>query len=62
MLTEELLSELFETEVDRLGRASGLSEAERKRIIGVYREAIRNPYMDERLIFPALIGKETLTP
>jgi len=46
--------------VDRLGRASGLSEAEKERIIGVYREAIRNPYMDERLIFPALTGREAL--
>lgn len=60
MLTEELLSELFEKEVDRLGRASGLSEEEKNRIIDVYREAIRNLYMDERLIFPALIGREAL--
>ena len=60
MLTEELLSELFEKEVDRLGRASGLSEEEKNRIIDVYREAIQNPYMDERLIFPALIGREAL--
>ncbi len=58
MITEELLFELFEKEVDLLIRKSGFSDGEKKRIISVFKEAIHDPYMDERRIFPALMGKE----
>ena len=60
MINEELMAELFEKEVERLGRMSGLSDGEKERIIQVYKQALSNPYMDERVIFPALTGEEAL--
>lgn len=61
MISEELLFDLFVKEIDRLGREAGLIKKEKEQIIRVLQRAFKNPYMDERYIFPALIGKEETT-
>ena len=62
MINEELMAELFEKEVERLARISGLTDSEKERILQVYKQALSNPYMDERIIYPALTGEEVLNP
>ena len=58
MISEELLVDLFEKETVRLANRVGLSDEEKDLIIRVFGKAIKEPYMDERRIFPALSGKE----
>jgi hypothetical protein len=59
MISQQLLFDLFETEVNHLAAALGLSATAHQRILRVFQAAMQDPYMDERRIFPALCGKET---
>ena len=58
MISEQLLFEMFEKEVERLGPLSGLSSEEAKRIVDVFKDAVRNPYMDEYRILNELVGQK----
>ena len=60
MISEELLIDFFEKEVVRLADRVGLSHKEKDLIIRVFGKALKDPYMDERRIFPALSGKEDI--
>ena len=60
MISEELLVDLFIKETVRLASRVGLYDEEKDLIIRVFGEAIKDPYMDERRIFPALTGKEDI--
>ena len=51
---------LFEKEAVRLANRVGLSDEEKDLIIQVFAKAIKDPYMDERRIFPVLSGKEDI--
>lgn len=59
MISQQLLFDLFETEVNHLSASRGLSAEARQRILSVFQAAMADPYMDERRIFPALCGRET---
>lgn len=58
MISEDLLLDLLVAEVERLGPSKGLTAAETERIVVVCRQAAANRYMDERRIYPALVGKD----
>jgi hypothetical protein len=57
MISEHLLFEIFEKEVERLGPLSGLSSEESKRIVEVFKDAVSDPYMDEYRILKKLVGR-----
>jgi hypothetical protein len=58
MATTELLLELFDKRLKGLAAQHGLTAEETDRIRRVFRQALANPYMDERQIYPKLTGRE----
>lgn len=55
MISQEMFFNLFESQVRQLAAAQGLTDADAERIIRIFAEAMRNPYMDERHIYHRLI-------
>jgi len=58
MISQEIFFDLFGNEVRQMSAARGVSEADAERIIQIFREAMTNPYLDERHIYQRLIEKE----
>ena len=55
MISQEMFFNLFESQVLQLAAASGIPEAEAQRVILIFAEAMKNPYMDERRIYQRLV-------
>lgn len=55
MISQEIFFNLFESQVRQLAAAQGLNEADVDRVIRVFSEAMKNPYMDERLIYHRMV-------
>jgi len=55
MISQEMFFNLFESQVLQLAAASGIPEAEAQRVILIFSEAMKNPYMDERRIYQGLV-------
>jgi len=55
MISQEMFFNLFKSQVLQLAAASGIPEAEAQRVILIFAEAMKNPYMDERRIYQRLV-------
>ena len=55
MISQEMFFNLFGNQVRQLAAANGVTEAEAERVILIFAEAMKNPYMDERHIYQRLI-------
>jgi hypothetical protein len=55
MISQEMFINLFGSQVRQLSSASGVTEAEAERVILIFAEAMKNPYMDERHIYQRLV-------
>jgi hypothetical protein len=55
MISQEMFFNLFGVQVRQLAAANGLTEADAERVIRIFAEAMRNPYMDERHIYQRLV-------
>lgn len=60
MITTDLLVKLFNKRVQELAVLKGLTDEEKDRIVAVFEQALTNPYMDERQIYPRVIGDERI--
>jgi len=58
MISHEKLVDLFCRRLEELSVENGLNVQERERIQTMFVQAMKNPFMDERRIYPGLIGKE----
>lgn len=58
MVSEELLFDLFDRQVDRLSGEKKLTQEETLRIKQVFKNAMANSFMDERQIYLKLTGQE----
>ena len=57
MISQEVFFNLFGTHVRQLAAVNGLTDADAERIIQIFAEAMKNPYMDERHIYQLLVEK-----
>jgi len=55
MISQEMFFNLFGSQVRQLAAANGVAEAEAERVILIFAEAMKNPYMDERHIYQRLV-------
>jgi hypothetical protein len=55
MISQEMFFNLFGSQVRQLAAANGLTEAEAERVILIFADAMKNPYMDERHIYQRLV-------
>jgi len=55
MISQEMFFNLFGTHVRQLAAGNGMTDADAERIIQIFSEAIKNPYMDERHIYQRLV-------
>lgn len=55
MISQEMFFNLFGTHVRQLASVNGLTDTDAERIIEIFAEAMKNPYMDERQIYHQLI-------
>lgn len=55
MISQETFFNLFGTHVRQLAAVNGLTDADAERIIQIFAEAMKNPYMDERHIYQHLV-------
>jgi hypothetical protein len=55
MISQEIFFNLFGSQVRQLAAASGVTEADANRVILIFAEAMKNPYMDERHIYQKLV-------
>jgi hypothetical protein len=55
MISQEMFFNLFGSQVRLLAAASGVTDAEAERVILIFAEAMKNPYMDERHIYQRLV-------
>lgn len=60
MVTEDLLSELFCRKIEELAIEKHLTDAEKDRIIRVFKEAMTNRFMDAHQIFRHIAGEDTV--
>ncbi len=51
MISQEMFFSLFAKELKTLTASKGVGEADTERIIQIFQEAMKNPYMDERHIY-----------
>lgn len=59
MVAENLLSELFSKKIERLAMEKHLTDAEKERILKVFREVTTNRFMDAHQICQQLAGDDT---
>jgi hypothetical protein len=55
MISQEMFFNLFGSQVRLLAAANGVTDADAERVILVFAEAMKNPYMDERHIYQRLV-------
>jgi len=55
MISQEMFFNLFGSQVRQLAAANGVTETEAERVILIFAEAMKNPYMDERHIYQRLV-------
>ena len=55
MISQEMFFNLFGSQVRQLAAANGVTEADAQRVILIFAEAMKNPYMDERRIYQRLV-------
>ena len=55
MISQEMFFNLFGSQVRQLAAANGVTEADAERVILIFAEAMKNPYMDERHIYQRLV-------
>ncbi len=55
MISQEMFFNLFGSQVRQLAAASDVTEADANRVILIFAEAMKNPYMDERHIYQKLV-------
>lgn len=55
MISQEMFFNLFGSQVRLLAAANGVTDADAERVIQVFAEAMKNPYMDERHIYQRLV-------
>jgi hypothetical protein len=55
MISQEMFFNLFGTHVRQLAGVNGITDDDAERIIQIFAEAMKNPYMDERHIYQRLI-------
>jgi hypothetical protein len=58
MISQEMFFDLFGSQVRQLAAANGVTEADAERVILIFAEAMKNPYMDERHIYQRLIDMD----
>jgi hypothetical protein len=49
---------LFGSQVRQLAASNGVTEADAERVIQIFAEAMKNPYMDERHIYQRLVDMD----
>ncbi len=59
MITNDLLINLFCRRVEEISAEKRLTDAEKERIIQVFRKALADPFMDEHQIYPQLTREDT---
>ena len=55
MISQEMFFNLFGSQVRQLAAANGVAEDDAQRVILIFAEAMKNPYMDERHIYQRLV-------
>ena len=55
MISQEMFFDLFGSQVRQLAAANGVTDADAARVILIFAEAMKNPYMDERHIYQKLV-------
>jgi hypothetical protein len=55
MISQEMFFNLFSSHVRQLAAANGVAAADAERVIQLFAEAVKNPYMDERHIYQRLV-------
>jgi hypothetical protein len=55
MISQEMFFNLFGSQVRLLAAINGVTAADAERVILIFAEAMKNPYMDERHIYQRLI-------
>jgi hypothetical protein len=55
MISQEMFFDLFGVHVRQLAGVNGVTDDDAERIIQIFAEAMKNPYMDERHIYQRLI-------
>ncbi|MBI5591126.1 MAG: hypothetical protein HY881_11655 [Deltaproteobacteria bacterium] len=55
MISQEMFFNLFGSQVRQLATANGITDADAERVILIFSEAMKNPYMDERQIYQRLV-------
>jgi hypothetical protein len=55
MISQEMFFNLFGSQVRQLAAANGVTEADAQRVVLIFAEAMKNPYMDERRIYQRLV-------
>jgi hypothetical protein len=51
MISQEMFFNLFGSHVRQLAAANSVTETEAERVVQIFAEAMKNPYMDERHIY-----------
>ena len=55
MISQEMFFNLFGSQLRQLAAANGIPDADAERVILIFAEAMKNPYMDERHIYQRLV-------
>jgi hypothetical protein len=55
MISQEMFFNLFGGQFRLLAAANGVTEADVERVILIFAEAMKNPYMDERYIYQRIV-------
>jgi len=58
MISQEMFFNLFGSQVRQLAASNGFTEADAERVIQIFAEAMKNPYMDERHIYQRLVDMD----
>ena len=55
MISQEMFFNLFGSQVRQLAAAKDVTDADAERVIRIFADAMKNPYMDERHIYQRLV-------
>jgi hypothetical protein len=58
MISQEMFFNLFGSQVRQVAAANSISEDDAQRLIMIFAEAMKNPYMDERHIYQKLVDMD----
>lgn len=58
MISQEMFFNLFGSQVRQLAAANGVADAEAQRLIQIFADAMKNPYIDERHIYQRLVEEK----